>query len=919
MTNKLEIYMKKNDPNNRKQSYVALGNQAFRNKKFKEALAYYEMAVLELPEIEKIITYNLSIVKQNLGIHASENSASSVISSDALSISEGNVCSTENEFTFDLLCESDKYLYNEIKNIYIDWRKYFSANNHDFVSEDPIIDYILTWKKSRPLIPGYLDTDYYLEVYPDILECGLNPLWHYAFHGHKEGRIGLFNEENVVDGDLCFDSEKETIVFVSHESSATGAPLLGCNIANELNKYNIVHIIIRKSNIHDAFLNSCFLMLHSIEQTVYVDSLVFMRKLSRVNQIKCVVINSIVAYQVMHAANTLGFPVLFLIHEFSEYMRPLGTMLNVVLLSDVVVVPEAIIQNSIQKELIKSINHKHIPINMHIIPQGKLPYIPEFFGDDDTTDILYKKLKIDPADDVKIIVGSGWVQIRKGIDLFIATARYIKKIYQGNCKFVWVGDGFDPTNDLAYSVYLQREIEYSGLGEDLLFLEHQKKLDAIFSISDVFCLSSRMDPFPNVVIDALSHDLHIACFKNASGSADFLLNHNANCTVVDFVDTYALAEGIVEYLCSEQRYEGVNKEIVEKYLDFSNYVDVLDNLITQAVEFKKKSNFIVDYLMDSGEYSPEYVDDGYNTVQKCRRYVENGMKGIHLYNPKSGFSESAWLCKNSKNNPFVVPLFEALRKGQKSTHAVFYTPRSSNGSIGFVYAVHLHLYYIELADIFVSYFKNLPGVFDLFITIVDSELEQSVREAFQDCGARNVGIVKVDNIGRDMGAFLFGLRDVLYSGQYEVIGHFHSKKSTHLDLYNGNGWLKYLLENLIGDSEVARSVVGFFNNPEIGLVYPEDSNFVDIGENSHYIAELCNMLNLPVISQISLFPVGNMFWARFSAIKQLFMLDQSKVLQEEPLPNDGSYMHALERITPYLTMQSGYKAHLIYKRGTHWK
>ena len=50
-----------------------------------------------------------------------------------------------------------------------------------------------------------------------------------------------------VKGNKSFDVSKETIVLVSHESSATGAPLLGLCIGKALSdKYNLINYVMRK-------------------------------------------------------------------------------------------------------------------------------------------------------------------------------------------------------------------------------------------------------------------------------------------------------------------------------------------------------------------------------------------------------------------------------------------------------------------------------------------------------------------------------------------------------------------------------------------------------------------------------------------------------------------------------------------------
>lgn len=786
--------------------------------------------------------------------------------------------------------------------------------------ERKMIDFIKN-KINTITIHGFFSSEHYLALYPDIKKAGVNPLKHFMLHGKREGRVGYVNLDDYVQpGMKAYDPDKETIVFASHESSATGAPLLGYSIAEQLSKkYNIVHIVIREKNIHEKFKGNCDTILSGIENKAYLYSLFFLRNLLERRKIKGVIINSIVAHPIMDAAHFLNLPILFLIHEFSEYMRPHGTMMNAVRNSDAVVTPAKIIEHSIVKEFARFANHKTAASNMYIIPQGKLPYIQDSYGDDSSADELYTKLGIDDTQNTKIIVGSGWVQPRKGVDLFVATARHIKKMYPGQCKFVWVGEGYDPDNDLGHSVYLQREIEHSGLGNDFVLLEHQKSLDVIFSIADAFILSSRMDPFPNVVIDALSHNLHIGCFAEASGSAEFLITHNANCTVVDYVDTYALASGITAYLESSAQQDDRNSRIVHEHLDFNRYVARLDDLINESVAFRKKSNQITHYLLESGEVDVDYMPGKGTAEEKCRRYVENGLKGLHFANPKPGFSETDWLAQHSKDNTSVVPLYEALRTGKSVSHKVHVLPLSHSEELHFTYAVHLHLYYPDMAEYFADYFKQLPGSFDLFITVMhDADLE-SIARKFANCGARLIDVLPVDNIGRDMGPFIFSLSEKLLSGNYEVIGHFHSKKSLHQVDSHGERWMDYLMQHLIGDSKNAADVLSLFNEPNLGLLFAEEAHATDIGENSKFVAALCSWLGLPLVEQTPLFPVGNMFWARLQAIKGLFDLESGQVLQNEPLPYDGSYMHALERITPHLVISNGYQSETVRISRPSWK
>ena len=67
-----------------------------------------------------------------------------------------------------------------------------------------------------------------------------------------------------------------------------------------------------------------------------------------------------------------------------------------------------------------------------------------------------------------LVIGGGWVQIRKGVDLFIAVAAAVLRAQSATrFHFVWVGGGYDPITDHAYSTYLAEQIEKSELGREL--------------------------------------------------------------------------------------------------------------------------------------------------------------------------------------------------------------------------------------------------------------------------------------------------------------------------------------------------------------------------------------------------------------------------------------------------------------------
>ena len=89
-------------------------------------------------------------------------------------------------------------------------------------------------------------------------------------------------------------------------------------------------------------------------------------------------------------------------------------------------------------------------------------------------------------------------------------------------RFVWIGAGYQPEHDHSYSCYLADQIERSGLGAHDVDHRCRRRLEPAYALADVFFLSSRLDPLPNVTIDAALRAIPVVCFEGATGMADLL-------------------------------------------------------------------------------------------------------------------------------------------------------------------------------------------------------------------------------------------------------------------------------------------------------------------------------------------------------------------------------------------------------------
>ena len=97
-----------------------------------------------------------------------------------------------------------------------------------------------------------------------------------------------------------------------------------------------------------------------------------------------------------------------------------------------------------------------------------------------------------------------------------------------------------------------------------------------------------------------------------------------------------------------------------------------------------------------------------------------------------------------------------------------------------------------------------------------------------------------------------------------------------------------------------RIISEFYRDPSLGLVFPE-TQIWSAGPRIFAIAStLAQRIGIDHALPIHFnFPAGTMFWARPKALGPLFDLGFDwGDYPDEPLPSDGTLLHALERLIP---------------------
>lgn len=230
-------------------------------------------------------------------------------------------------------------------------------------------------------------------------------------------------------------------------------------------------------------------------------------------------------------------------------------------------------------------------------------------------------------------------------------------------------------------------------------------------------------------------------------------------------------------------------------------------------------------------------------------------------------------------------------------------------------AVHVHLHYIDMLETILERLKNIPVPFDLYISI---NTFKDHKEIHSDCvsylgNLRNIYIERVPNRGRDIAPMIVQFGERL--SQYDVIGHFHTKKSPHN--VSLSSWSDELFNILLGKKDDDTYTVGQILNllkQRAKIVFPQESTRIvktpnGWGDNFDIARDLVEKyakFSFDENLQIA-FPEGFMFWARGSALREFLNLPLSfDDFPVEPIPSDGTIAHALERlILPFAEQSDG--------------
>lgn len=362
-------------------------------------------------------------------------------------------------------------------------------------------------------------------------------------------------------------------VFVTHDISGTGAPLL-CRkmsaFARKAGKHTVIISLapVSSSELIQQFQQDCDVLLILMQSAEIERVAQTLAKLG----IKLAVLNTVVSGSALKYFHEAGFKTICLIHEMQGALKLLQAQRwieDFALYADRVVFPAACVRD----EFIRfggNVGDKSV-----ILPQGYYKAI-ETKPDSALKSRLLGRFNI--PEGAKLIAGAGTINFRKGVDLLPLIAKELKKLGPADYHFLWLGT----SDDAAYDIFLQDQIIRMGLADRFHFtgyIADEKEYMDIFGGCDALALVSREDPYPSVMIEAMAAGTPVVAFMRSGGAEELLADERGY--LVDYLDIsqYALT---LHRICNEHGFaDDVRmraKEYVRRYCDFSEYVDKIINM-----------------------------------------------------------------------------------------------------------------------------------------------------------------------------------------------------------------------------------------------------------------------------------------------------------------------------------------------------
>ncbi len=259
--------------------------------------------------------------------------------------------------------------------------------------------------------------------------------------------------------------------------------------------------------------------------------------------------NTAVTGLIVPVLKRFDFTVVSLVHEMPQLIKDYRLRENVKAISDwadkIVFAADAV-KNGFESFV--DLNSEKV----RVIPQGL--YKKNSLQTREETQKAKSALreKYNLPSDAKIVLGVGYADHRKGIDIFVESGIDVIR-NNANVYFLWLGKF-----DKGLERNITKNIASSGLDDNFIFPGLIYDTDIYYAGADIFALTSREDPFPSVVMEALDAFTPVVAFSKSGGSAELLTRGGG--VLIDEMTPDAFASGLSQLLDNAELIDQLARE-----------------------------------------------------------------------------------------------------------------------------------------------------------------------------------------------------------------------------------------------------------------------------------------------------------------------------------------------------------------------
>jgi glycosyltransferase involved in cell wall biosynthesis len=319
------------------------------------------------------------------------------------------------------------------------------------------------------------------------------------------------------------------ILYISHDARFHGAQMLSVAILSNLKKS---HIPTTTMLLDDGELVGQFEAVSEVVRCSGMTDDELDAAISRLRvQHEIAFVNTVVSGKVVRALKRNEFTIISLIHELPGLIESYAlaqTARDIANNSDIVVFPSCYVSDCFKSRYGEPKKTLILHQGLYKKPRARLS----------VSQLFEQRERLGIPRDARVVLGVGFADYRKGIDLFVQCAAEATNA-SDNIVFVWVGEIH---GELIR--YVESDREKLGLVDKLFLPGKQYDVSPFYQIADVMLLTSREDPFPSTVLEAMSEGCQVVAFEQSTGAVDLFTKDIGY--VVPYMNIKAMARKVVE-------------------------------------------------------------------------------------------------------------------------------------------------------------------------------------------------------------------------------------------------------------------------------------------------------------------------------------------------------------------------------------